>query len=123
MPTTPMTDEEFLNYVEAHSKTERALFSAEHFERFWRLVGRTLNQSLTSGKVFRMQWFQIYDAHAEACRLLKAKATRPPMRWKCQNCGTDCETPDDGGGRQSDTCLKCSVTTILLRTDREGWLD
>lgn len=78
MPTTPMTDEEFLNYIEAHSKTERALFSSEHFARFWQLAGRTLAQSLTSGKVFRMQWFQIYDAHAEARRLLKAKAKAAP---------------------------------------------
>ncbi len=34
-----MTNEEFLSYVESHSKTERALFSWEHVERLHSLMG------------------------------------------------------------------------------------
>jgi hypothetical protein len=33
------TDKEFLDYVEIHSKTDRALFSNTHIERFARLAG------------------------------------------------------------------------------------
>lgn len=34
------SDSEFLNYVEAHSKTPRALFSKEHVNRFRKLAGK-----------------------------------------------------------------------------------
>jgi len=36
-----LTDEEFLGYVELHSRTERHLFSKEHAKRLWDLAGRT----------------------------------------------------------------------------------
>jgi hypothetical protein len=35
------TDKEFLDYVEIHSKTERALFSPTHVNRFMNLIGST----------------------------------------------------------------------------------
>jgi hypothetical protein len=33
------TDKEFINYVELHSKTPRALFSPQHVNRFMELIG------------------------------------------------------------------------------------
>jgi len=38
------TDEEFLQYVETHSQTPRALFSDEHVRRLCRLAGREAPQ-------------------------------------------------------------------------------
>lgn len=35
-----MTNEEFLGYVELHSRTERALFAGEHLDRLLALAGR-----------------------------------------------------------------------------------
>lgn len=37
-----VTDEEFLRYVELHSRTPRALFSDEHLARVYALAGRAL---------------------------------------------------------------------------------
>jgi hypothetical protein len=37
------SDVEFLGYVEEHSKTERAMFSAEHIIRFFKLAGEDVD--------------------------------------------------------------------------------
>ena len=39
-----MTDEVFINYMEAHSRTERALFKKDHINRLLTLAGEEPNQ-------------------------------------------------------------------------------
>lgn len=43
MPNEEWSDEEFLGYVEIHSRTERALFSGAHVLRFLKLAQVDLN--------------------------------------------------------------------------------
>lgn len=41
-----MTDQEFLSYVRAHARTERALFHTQHIMRLFDLAGREVPPGL-----------------------------------------------------------------------------
>lgn len=58
------SDEEFLSYVEIHSRTERALFSGEHVIRFCKLAGRETN--VPADGFYAMHYHDISDALRDA---------------------------------------------------------
>lgn len=58
-----MTDDELINYCEAHCQTERALFSAEHINRMLELAGHPEGfvQSVTGWMSLHGQMQELVD--------------------------------------------------------------
>jgi hypothetical protein len=64
------TDKEFLDYVEIHSQTPRALFSCEHVKRFAKLSKCTLMINFPE-RFYRMLYVDIKERLADAYKNLE----------------------------------------------------
>ncbi len=91
---TDWTDEQFLSYVDLHSRTPRALFSRMHAERLYRLAGRELDEHVRNSSA---QWVSM--KHEDIAEVLAEARHRT---GRCADCGGQVEHP-----RTSRACIAC----------------
>ncbi len=63
-----MTDMEFICYVELHSTTPRALFSAQHVNRLFKLAGKPAPLAASENSFFTLR-SEMADPLCKAARL------------------------------------------------------
>lgn len=115
-PKEDWSDEEFLGYVDLHSRTERALFHAEHVRRLYKMAGRPAPSGLGEN-----EFVAVYHDHAERLIKLARKKMKPAPAAETEKLAIILqrwEESERGWGTRPD-----GYTLHLTNSDRDKFVE